>query len=375
MDRKLKILMLEDMEEDAWLVDRALQKGNISFTRLRVDTRDEFTNALDTFVPDVILSDHSLPQFNSMEALEICRSKEVSVPFLLVTGAVSEEFAVSCLKKGADDYVLKSNVSRLPLAIHYAIKQRNFENAKREQVDSLRLQNEELKKQYRDLDLVVHSAWHNMRAPLRSVLGLINLSRYELNSGNVQAITNYFQMMESSIGQLDNTLKLILDHSRNCRLDEEVEEINFEEMFQNIFASVKFINDEHAITHEITVSGAYPFRCNKMRLNLVLLNLISNAVKYYDPLKKHPFINVKVYLERDGVKIFVEDNGIGISENLQPRVFDMFYRATNKSEGSGLGLYIVKETLFQMNGSIFLMSEEGKGTTFRISIPDATGRD
>ena len=99
MEKELRILMLEDLEEDAGLVDRVLQKEKIAFTRIRVDTQDEFIDALENFNPDVILSDHSLPQFNSIEALKICQERKLNLPFILVTGAVSEEFAVNCLKK------------------------------------------------------------------------------------------------------------------------------------------------------------------------------------------------------------------------------------------------------------------------------------
>src|SRR5258706_14635990 len=131
MEKEIKILMLEAMEEDAGLVDRALQKGKIAFTRLRVDTEAEFIAALTTFTSDVILSDHSLPQFNSIEALRICQEKKLNLPFILVTGAVSEEFAVNCLKRGADDYVLKSNLCRRPLAIRYSLPHPRPENRRK----------------------------------------------------------------------------------------------------------------------------------------------------------------------------------------------------------------------------------------------------
>ncbi len=98
MDELIKILMLEDVEDDALLVERALRKGGLQFSKRRVDTREGFTTAVEQFEPDLILSDHSLPQFNSMEALKICQSLGSTVPFILVTGAVSEEFAVECLK-------------------------------------------------------------------------------------------------------------------------------------------------------------------------------------------------------------------------------------------------------------------------------------
>src|SRR5450432_1308158 len=97
MEKELKILMLEDVEEDAGLLDRVLTKEKIRFTRLRVTSREDFINALSDFKPNVILSDHALPQFNSVEALKITQERKVDAPFIIVTGTVSEEFAVSCL--------------------------------------------------------------------------------------------------------------------------------------------------------------------------------------------------------------------------------------------------------------------------------------
>src|SRR5687768_18455246 len=125
MDRELKILMLEDLEEDIGLIEHSLRKEGLEFVSRYADTRDEYVRALEDFHPDVILSDHALPQFNSVEALTICRKTSFNTPFILVTGTVSEEFAVSCLKQGADDYVLKSNLVRLPTAIINALKQRH----------------------------------------------------------------------------------------------------------------------------------------------------------------------------------------------------------------------------------------------------------
>src|SRR6267378_5381745 len=176
--------MLEEMEEDAGLVDRVLQKEKIAFTRVRVDTQNEFTEALESFKPDLILSDHSLPQFNSIEALEICNERKLNLPFILVTGAVSEEFAVNCLKKGADDYVLKSNLTRLPMAIRYALRRRRQENARKGKEEILRRQNLELTKINQELDSFVYSVSHNLRSPLTSVLGLVNIALRDNDKSN-----------------------------------------------------------------------------------------------------------------------------------------------------------------------------------------------
>ena len=161
MEKELKILMLEDVQDDVGLIERTLKKQGVVFTSKRVDTHDEFVHALDNYNPDVILSDHALPQFNSIEALTICRKKHNDVPFILVTGTVSEEFAVHCLKQGADDYVLKSNLVRLPSAIKNALKQRHHDHKRKKAEKALRKQNEELVKINKELDSFVYSVCRN----------------------------------------------------------------------------------------------------------------------------------------------------------------------------------------------------------------------
>ena len=136
--------MVEDREEDAGLVDHILRKDGMNFTLRRVETREEFIKELDVFEPDTILSDHSLPQFDSVDALNICRQSGKNIPFILVTGTVSEEFAVNTLKQGADDYILKSNLIRLPSAIKSAIQQHRLREEKQKEEEKIRQQNEQL---------------------------------------------------------------------------------------------------------------------------------------------------------------------------------------------------------------------------------------
>lgn len=121
MSKQIKILLLEDVESDAILVERLMKKEGLNFISKVVDNKKGFTEALHSFQPDLVISDHSLPQFNSIAALQICRESGSDVPFILVTGTVSEEFAVSCIKLGVYDYVLKSNLARLPSAVTSAI--------------------------------------------------------------------------------------------------------------------------------------------------------------------------------------------------------------------------------------------------------------
>ena len=369
IQKELKILMLEDLQDDVGLIERTLKKEGMNFKGKRVDSQDEFTECLQTFQPDVILSDHALPQFNSLEALQICRKQAVHVPFILVTGTVSEEFAVSCLKQGADDYVLKSNMVRLPSAIHNALKQRHHEAKRKKAERTLRKQNEELVKINKELDSFVYSVSHNLRAPLMSVLGLINLVQLE-NKKNDNNLNNYFQMIQHSIYKLDDTLKEILDYSRNARSVLNIIEVDIRQMMEDSFERLRYMEGSESIKKSIEVRDNLSFHTDPYRLSVIINNLVSNAIKYRDVSKKENVLVVTANVAGSNLEISVSDNGIGISNEYLHRIFEMFYRATERSEGAGLGLYIVRETVEKLRGSIAVESELGVGTTFRIVLPD-----
>jgi DNA-binding response OmpR family regulator len=140
-DKQLKVLILEDCRDDVDLIERELKRGNMNFASVVVNKKNDFQDALRAFEPDIILSDHSMPMFNSIEALKLCKEyqneKNVCVPFILVTGTVSEEFAVLCIKAGADDYILKDRLKRLPASIESALEKARAENERRKVLDKL----------------------------------------------------------------------------------------------------------------------------------------------------------------------------------------------------------------------------------------------
>ncbi|HET9053630.1 MAG TPA: hybrid sensor histidine kinase/response regulator, partial [Cyclobacteriaceae bacterium] len=369
MEKELRILILEDVEEDAALVEYALKKEKFQFTRIRVDTRQQFTEALDTFKPDVILSDHSLPQFNSLEALKICQLKKLDVPFILVTGAVSEEFAVNCLKRGADDYVLKSNLSRLPLAIRYALRQHRYESNRQAQEEILRQQNEQLVKINKELDSFVYSVSHDLRSPLSSILGLVNIAKLE-GFRSPEMLSTYFEMIERSVLKLDETIKEILDYSRNSRGELNIEKVALEDMIKNAFAQMQYLPGYNTIERKVDIHQHTAFHSDVYRVSVILLNLISNSLKYGDDSKEQKFIHVTATITPANCLLQVRDNGIGIHPDYVDNVFNMFFRATDRSQGAGLGLYIVKEMVEKLSGTISVNSELGQGTAITISIPN-----
>ncbi len=369
MEKDLKVLVLEDMPEDLELIEWTLKKAGIKCVTKRVDTKEEFIEALHTYPADVILSDHSLPQFNSAEALKICRSQGIQIPFILVTGAVSEEFAVNSLKQGADNYVLKSNLARLPSAIQSALKQREDEKAKLEAKDALLHQNEELTKINKELDSFVYRVSHNQKAPLMSVLGLLNLAKMEDEKlGN--AFATYLQMMEKSIYKLDETLEEILDYSRNARKDLCIEPIDIRQIINDNLEKMQYMPGAELIEKIVDIECEGEFYSDQYRLSVIMNNLVSNAIKYSDPGKDNPFLKIDVSFADNKMFMVFEDNGIGIDEAYVSRVFDMFFRATMQKEGAGLGLYIVKETVEKIHGHIEVVSRPGQGTRFLLEIPN-----
>ncbi|SHG76836.1 hypothetical protein SAMN04488109_1751 [Chryseolinea serpens] len=374
MDTVLRILIIEDVQDDVILIKHALKKDGIQFEMVQVDSQELFVNALQEYGPHVILSDHSLPQFNSMEALKICRKQGLNIPFILVTGTMSEEFAVSCLKLGADDYVLKLNLTRLSSAIVNALKQKKADSERKEAERALQRQNKELVKINEELDKFVYSVSHNLRAPLTSVLGLVNIGRLE-DGKKDDSFQPLFDMMEKSIRKLDATLKEILDYSRNARSDINIEKVDLASIIQISLESSEFIEGYDQVKKEISVrNDEIAFYSDSHRLGAIFDDLISNAIRYRDIYKTQSRLAIEVEITESTMHIFFKDNGVGIAEELVPRIFEMFFRATEKSEGAGLGLYIVMEMTKKLSGTIEVQSIFGEGTAFHLIIPNVINK-
>jgi PAS domain S-box-containing protein len=230
----------------------------------------------------------------------------------------------------------------------------------------LKTQNNKLKKLNTELDRFVYSASHDLRAPLASLLGLIDLSqREQLNP----ALKQYLQLMNTSIIKLDSFISDITDYSRNLRLKPKVERIYFNVFINDIYNGLAFMNPQK-MNFSLKIKGRAIFYSDPDRLKLILSNLISNSIRYRS--KNHILkINVEVTKTKENVKIKISDNGLGIQNKYQAKVFEMFYRANDQNTGSGLGLFIVKETMDKLKGKISLESVVNRGTTFLLNIPNS----
>lgn len=368
--KQLKILILEDRKEDVILIKRELKNSGLNFILVDVDEKTEYVNSLENFQPDIILSDHSLPRFNSMEALQICRENQIDIPFILVTGTVSEEFAAQCIKNGADDYVLKSNIKRLSTSIEQALRHREDERMRKEAERMLIDQNNELLKINSELDSFVYNISHNLRAPLLSLLGLLNLAKKDTVELNNETLNEYLDRIDFSATRLDKTLCDILDYSKNARSEPINEEIDLKDLFEEAFSKIQYMENSSSTRYQVQIDQETEFVSDKYRLNIIINNLITNAVKYQDKSKKNHEISVNGKVKAKNAEIHIADSGIGIEKKYLENIFRMFYRASTLSEGSGLGLYIVKETLDKLSGAISVDSELGQGTTFHLIIPN-----
>ena len=230
----------------------------------------------------------------------------------------------------------------------------------------LRVNNEELRKTNSELDQFVYSTSHNLRAPLASVLGLISVLEGTTDSDER---AQYLQLIESSIHRLDETIHEIIDYSRNARVDVKRETIQFREIIADILDGLYFLRSSIDIDVRLSISKDIHFISDSNRLRTIFNNLLSNAIKYFNPHVAQPFVAITITPQRQGVKIIVQDNGVGINKAALDKVFDMFYRASNHASGSGLGLYIVKESVQKLSGDISLASDLGKGATFTLYLP------
>jgi signal transduction histidine kinase len=230
------------------------------------------------------------------------------------------------------------------------------------------IENQELKTANYELDRFVYSTSHDLRAPLNSMLGLIEIAQDDTAD---ELMLEYLKMLKGNAKKLDDFICDILDYSRNSRMKVDNEQINFSELLNDVTQNLKFMGDTSRIVDfKIDITGDTSIYSDKNRLVTILNNLISNAIRYQNFRIPNPFVNIKIDSSNIETRIIIQDNGVGIPKEFHPKIFDMFYRVSHESVGSGLGLYIVKEAINKLNGHIEVQSEIGQGTTFSIKIPN-----
>ncbi|MGM0580067.1 MAG: ATP-binding protein [Bacteroidota bacterium] len=237
----------------------------------------------------------------------------------------------------------------------------------RSQKERLKKANEELKTINNELDNFVYRSSHDLVAPLKSLRGLISVAGM---SNNPDEIKEYFKLMNLSITKLEEFIKSIMDFSTNTKKPLEMKFVKMDSIVDSIVEDLKYYENAEKVELKRAYDSDFEIKTDPKRLNIVLSNLVTNALKYHDFEKDaSPYIKVSAKIENNYYVIEVEDNGSGIPDEHQSKIFDMFFRAHQGTDGSGLGLYIVVDTLNVLNGKIDFKSKTRQGTTFKVFLP------
>jgi PAS domain S-box-containing protein len=233
------------------------------------------------------------------------------------------------------------------------------------QESKIKRQNVELKKINRELDQFVYSAAHDLRAPIANVMGLVRLLRLEEVSDTAQT---YLDLQEKSLAKLDDFIRSIVDFSKNSRSKLTKESIDFEHFITEIIDQYRYSESAQNVKISVTSDQNSTFHTDLSRFSIVMNNLISNAIRYSDPSKNDKFINIAISVLPKTAVIEVSDNGIGIEKEHLQNIFKLFYRASSNSKGTGIGLYIVKDTITKLKGSLKVNSTFGEGSVFTVTL-------
>jgi signal transduction histidine kinase len=225
---------------------------------------------------------------------------------------------------------------------------------------------ERLRKTNQELDRFLYSTSHDLRAPIASVLGLTQISKSETN---ITQLRHYNELIEDRVRKLDTVIGDILALSRSTKAELQHVRIDFFELVESAIQDIRFHEATNQIELRIPRKQGVFFDADPAQMKIVVANLVGNAVKYHNLLQDKPFVEIDCLHRPTEFVFWVKDNGEGIPAEFQTRIFEMFFRASRKTDGTGLGLYIVKEALEKIGGTIELQSVYGQGSTFTVRIP------
>jgi signal transduction histidine kinase len=280
------------------------------------------------------------------------------------TGQITEILSVSrdvTQRKEVEEKLRVANqeLEQIKEDLEYRVQERTTEL--HHALQELRLRNHEL-------DNYVYKVSHDLRAPLASILGLVSLSKLD---NDISTIKHYIALIENRVNKSDEFIKSVLNHSRILNAELNIQPINFERIINSCIEDLRYMPEVDQLQFSINIHNKKVEFCNdEERLSIIFKNFVSNAIKYRNPQAEKNYVRFTITISQHEALILIEDNGVGIEASYLDKIFDMFFRGPIRSEGSGLGLYIVKQTLDRLGGSVSVDSRFNKGTTFRMMIPN-----
>ncbi len=361
MSEKIKILYVDDEENNLISFRANFRKDYEVLTA--VSAHDAFI-ILEKEPAQIIISDQRMPNTTGVEFLEKALSLYPDSIRLLITAHTDIEIVIEAINRGQiTKYIQKPwDFEKLALAIDHCA------TLYKSRIE-LQLKNVELQKANNELTKFAYSVSHDLRSPLTSILGIINLAKI---TPEMHVALSYFEMIESRVFKLDTFIKNLIDHSKNARNEAINVNINLKEFITSIWEAYK--QHDNTINFELSINEGHVFYGDSLRLKIIFENLISNAIKYQNPLEKNHFIKIDILMENHQVHITISDNGIGIDENHISNIFNLFFRTEDAlyTEGTGIGLYLVKEAIAKIGGKIEVCSSLSQGTSFELLIPNKT---
>ncbi len=227
-----------------------------------------------------------------------------------------------------------------------------------------------LREKNSELDAFIYKASHDLRGPLASIIGVANLARTEVSE---EAALRYLSLIGKSTKKLDIILNELLDATRIKKAPLKFEQVDVQEVLTDAFDGLTHLMNGSRVRLQQENHLQASIRTDAHLLHSILQNLLVNGITYANPEAEDPYVKVTVDQVKDKLEIEVEDNGQGIAPRVLPKVFEMFYRGSNQSKGSGLGLYIVKNAVEKLNGQVTVDSQEGKGSKFSLILPIDSG--
>jgi signal transduction histidine kinase len=362
--KQLRVLMVEDLEDDAALVTRAIRQGGYTLEAERVETRSALAEALRK--PwDVVISDYNLPTFNGLEAMRLVReSAGADLPFLIVSGTIGEEKAVEALKSGAGDFIAKANLSRLVPAIERELRDAQMRRERRETL-------EQLKAAVAARDQFISIASHELKTPLTSLQLQVQSLERSLENGTLDPdrMKHKLKTVARSTERMGELVNRLLDVSRITGgvMDLIREDLDLVQLTEEVVARFGEALRQADSALRLVAPAAVPGRWDRMRLDTVISNLLSNAIKYGEGKP----IAVRVEIDGKTARLAVQDRGIGIDPVDQARIFERFERAVTERHygGFGVGLWVARLVAEAHGGRLDVHSAPGEGSTFVLELP------
>ncbi len=357
-DKKIRVLYIDDEINNLLSFQAAFRRKYKIFI---ASSGAEGMNILnDEKDIQVIICDQRMPHSTGVEFFQVVRKAFPQPVRILLTGYTDAEAIIDAINKGEIFRYIKKPWDEFELqnAVQNAFELYSTRLQLKRKISELERTNDELNR-------FVYSTSHDLRSPLASVMGILNLARME---NSVVDPNNYLGMIETCMNKMDVFIQKIIEYYKSVRVDEEITEINFSNMLKDSIEICKM--QKPSIGFELSVDQPVAFCNDSFRVSIIVDNLISNAVKYQKPQTDNPKVIVRVKTDETKAQVEIEDNGIGIVEEHLNNIFKMFFRSTSQVNGLGIGLYIVKEALARIGGDISVSSTYGVGTTFRIIIPN-----